>query len=500
MSARPSPTPASGAPSSALLDGKYELIRCLGKGGMGEVWEAEHAKLGRRVAIKFIHAEAAKHADTLQRFQNEARASAKLQSRFIVQVIDDGVDRDGRPYIVMEKLLGESLGDRLERVRALDPEALRLILRDVCRGLTVAHEAGIVHRDLKPDNIFLHRGPDDDHETAKLVDFGIAKITEGAQGPGQSTTQTGSLLGTPLYMSPEQARGAKPIDARTDIWSLGVVVYESLTGDVPFRGSTVGDIAIHICLSEHDAPSARQPGLLPTIDGWMSRALAKDKKYRFPSAAEMFAAFEQVLAGQSIEPPPPTPPSVLHAPVTGESDTLDLGAHHPGTPGARQPASSLPRALKATESGAAAATSDDRPLTLGPVASPRPGLSPARRAFSRGLLVGAGIVAVGLLAAGFNAATRKSEELATASSQGLAGAPKAPPEQASAAPSATTPAAVSAAATPGSATSAVSAAPAASNSGSAARPPGTAPSGRVPGGRPPPGGKKGGAGGDELGY
>jgi serine/threonine-protein kinase len=409
-----------------LLDGKYQLVRCLGQGGMGEVWEAEHAKLGRRVAIKFIHAEAAQNEAVLQRFQNEARASAKLQSRFIVQVIDDGVDQGGRPYIVMEKLSGESLGDRLGRDRTLEVEAVRQILRDVCRGLSVAHEAGIVHRDLKPDNIFLHRGPDDDHETAKLVDFGIAKISEGALGPGQSTTQTGSLLGTPLYMSPEQARGAKPIDARTDIWSLGVVAYECLTGDVPFRGSTVGDIAIHICLSPHEPPSARRPGLPAALDGWVSRALAKDKNYRFSSVTEMFAAFERALAGELIEPPPPGATAPFPDRVTGDANTLDLAPStgRVNSPHPRRPVAPMPQVREARDSEPSGAhtTPDDRPLTLGPVATRGPG--PTRRGAPRGLLAIGAIVAVGVAAVGFSV-THKDEDHPSAtsspSSQGAQG-------------------------------------------------------------------------------
>jgi eukaryotic-like serine/threonine-protein kinase len=282
-------------PSGALLGGKYRLLRCLGKGGMGEVWEAEHAKLERRVAIKFIHAEAAHDVEVLRRFCNEARASAKLQSRFIVQVMDDGVTSDGRPYIVMEKLTGESLGDRLARVGRLEPEQVRGILKDVCRGLGIAHEAGIVHRDLKPDNIFLHRDPDDDSETAKIVDFGVARLSEKDGEASPSLTQTGSLLGTPVYMSPEQTRGAKPIDLRSDLWALGVIAHECLTGELPFDGRALVDLFIQICVEPQAPPSMRRPELPMSIDAWMARALAKDKQQRFMSAAEMFASFERAL-------------------------------------------------------------------------------------------------------------------------------------------------------------------------------------------------------------
>ncbi|MCU0692186.1 MAG: serine/threonine protein kinase, partial [Polyangiaceae bacterium] len=201
---------ADAKPSDELIAGKYKLVRLLGKGGMGSVWEGVHVTLGSRVAVKFIEHELAFNDEARRRFDNEARAAARLQSRYVVSVHDHGVMPDGRPFIVMEFLRGRSLEERLLAEGSIGLREGAIIVAQVCRALGKAHEQGIIHRDLKPENIFLARSPDDDEEVAKVVDFGIAKFTAAAPGLS-SSTQTGTLLGTPFYMSPEQARGLKHI-------------------------------------------------------------------------------------------------------------------------------------------------------------------------------------------------------------------------------------------------------------------------------------------------
>ena len=181
---------------------------------MGSVWEGIHITLGNRVAVKFIETDYAESDEARTRFENEARAAARLQSKYVVHVYDYGVMPDGRPFIVMEYLAGESLDARLERLGKLTLEDTTRIITQVSRALAKAHAAGIVHRDLKPENVFLVNDEEDASDIAKVVDFGIAKFTDTSMGVS-SSTRTGSVLGTPYYMSPEQARGLRPwISAR----------------------------------------------------------------------------------------------------------------------------------------------------------------------------------------------------------------------------------------------------------------------------------------------
>ncbi len=189
---------------------------------MGAVWEGTHASLGSRVAVKFIDAEYAESPEARSRFENEARAAARLRSKHVVEVYDHGVSEDGRPFIVMEFLDGEPLDKRLDRVGRLSPKETAHVVLQVCRGLTKAHAAGIVHRDLKPENVFLVWDDEEGTDIAKVVDFGIAKFQDASLG-SSSATRTGSVLGTPHYMSPEQARGLRSVDSRSDLWSVAVI-------------------------------------------------------------------------------------------------------------------------------------------------------------------------------------------------------------------------------------------------------------------------------------
>ncbi len=271
--------------TDSLVAGRYQLTRMIGRGGMGSVWEGVHTSLGTRVAVKFIDGELAQAPEARQRFQNEARAAARLQSRYVVQIHDHGVMDDGRPFIVMEYLDGEPLDSRLTRVGRLSlPETAR-ILGQVARGLAKAHELNIVHRDLKPENIFMERSSDGDEEIAKIVDFGIAKITD--TGPGMSSsTRTGSVIGTPFYMSPEQVRGLKTVDHRTDVWAFGVVAYQCLTGQHAFMGESTGDLLVKICTVPTPTPSLMFQGIPQAFDAWLARSLAKEPEQRFASVSE----------------------------------------------------------------------------------------------------------------------------------------------------------------------------------------------------------------------
>jgi serine/threonine protein kinase len=290
----PQPTPPKG-----LVAGKYEVLRLIGRGGMGSVWEGRHVTLGTRVAIKFIDSEYAESKEARARFDTEARAAAALQSKHAIQIHDHGVTDDERPYMVMELLTGEPLDDRIERQRRISLQETARILGQVCRALQRAHEAGIIHRDLKPENIFLVRSPDDDDEIAKVLDFGIAKIK---QLPGEgltSSTKTGAVLGTPYYMAPEQARGLRSIDYRADLWSLGVIAYKCVTGVLPFEGESVGDLLVKICTAPAPIPSLTAPGLPQAFDVWFARTMEREPGARFGSAAELAEALA-VAAGISV--------------------------------------------------------------------------------------------------------------------------------------------------------------------------------------------------------
>ena len=228
------------SPGDVVL-GKYRVERVLGVGGMGCVVAAQHTTLDQLVAIKFLLAKAAKNPQNVQRFTREAQAAARIRSDHVAKVSDIGALPDGSPYMVMEYLEGEDLADRLTRGGALGvPQAVHFVLQ-ACEALAEAHRAGIVHRDLKPANLFVTQLPAGG-QRIKVLDFGISKI-EVEPGKGDNLTKTSTLMGSPLYRSPEQMMSAKDADARADIWALGVILYELVAGSPPFLGATLPEIA-----------------------------------------------------------------------------------------------------------------------------------------------------------------------------------------------------------------------------------------------------------------
>lgn len=287
----------------AVIAGKYRLTSLLGKGAMGEVWRAEHTTLGASVAIKLIDVELLgpgnlNNSDVVQRFFREAKAAAALRSPHVVQILDHGYD--GRiPYIAMEMLEGETLEQRLDRIRVVPPLMTATIITHIARAIGKAHEAGIVHRDLKPGNVFLVRN--DDEEIAKVLDFGIAKIAPGALGAeGGLATRTGSVVGTPCYMSPEQALGNKSIDHRADLWSLGVIAFECICGVRPFDSEALGELIVQICARPLPIPSqfvASSGVPLPDgFDAWFAKACAREPHERFQSARELAESLRFLLS------------------------------------------------------------------------------------------------------------------------------------------------------------------------------------------------------------
>jgi tRNA A-37 threonylcarbamoyl transferase component Bud32 len=268
--------------------GNYKITAKLGEGGMGVVYLAEHPVIGRKVAMKAIHPELSRNDEVVSRFITEAKSVNQIGHEHIVDISDFGKTPDGEFYFVMEYLQGEAMADRLKRVLKTPlPQALN-ITAQVADALGASHQHGIVHRDLKPENIYLvPRGANKDF--VKVLDFGLAKLTQGEEKLSHKT-RTGSVMGTPYYMSPEQCEGKISIDQRADIYSLGVILFEMLTGKVPFGGEGYGEIIVkHITTPP---PSARSiaPELPPAIDLILYRALAKDRAHRFPSMAEFQAA------------------------------------------------------------------------------------------------------------------------------------------------------------------------------------------------------------------
>jgi serine/threonine-protein kinase len=284
---------------------------------MGSVWVARHLQLDCSVAVKFMDPELTSHGPARLRFEREAKAAAQLRTPHVVQVYDHGVDDDDTPYIVMELLDGEDLGARLKRRHRLTLPATSAILDQLAKGLQRAHAAGIVHRDLKPANVFLVKGEDGD--LVKILDFGIAKAVTASIT--DEATRTGQLLGSPHYMSPEQAKGAKAIDHRSDLWSLGVILYRSITGQRPFAGEAVGELIVAICTAPVPAPSQLVPHLPPAVDGFFDRALARDPALRFQSARAMAAAFA-VIAADATDTDWPRPEAMSSSAV--ELSTAEL--------------------------------------------------------------------------------------------------------------------------------------------------------------------------------
>ena len=279
----------------AVLAGKYTLERKLGQGGMGAVWRAQHLQLRSPVAIKVIDEQIAGSADALARFMREAQSAAALRSPHVVQILDYGTDR-GVPFIAMELLEGESLATRLERVGRLPPAEVARIITEVARAIGKAHELAIVHRDLKPDNIYLVQN--DEAEVTKVLDFGIAKATQGIGVASGSETRTGAILGTPHYMSPEQAEGTRLVDHRTDVWALGVIAFECLLGRRPFDSDALGSLLLAICTRPIPVPSA-WGFTLPGFDAWFARACARELGERFQSARELASELRRIVGAET---------------------------------------------------------------------------------------------------------------------------------------------------------------------------------------------------------
>lgn len=266
------------------LDGRYRIRKRLGSGGRGVVFEAEQLRGGPEVAVKLVLGKAT--PETIARFHREAQVVARLHHPNVCRILDTGTTSDGTPYLVLERLVGETLADRLRRKRRLAPGMAVAMITQVLAALQAAHDAGILHRDVKPQNVFLVEG-NNVVPKVKLLDFGFAKDV--TVNPENQITRPGYACGTPQYMSPEQAR-VEELDPRSDLFSTGIVLYEALTGVHPFAAGSVLEMSMKILREGHDSVLSRRPKVPLSLSHVVDRSLAKDPRDRFESAAEMQAA------------------------------------------------------------------------------------------------------------------------------------------------------------------------------------------------------------------
>jgi eukaryotic-like serine/threonine-protein kinase len=270
-----------------ILGGTYKIVRRVGQGGMGQLYEAVHLRLSGRYAIKLIHSAIANLPDALVRFQREAEVTSRLRHPNIVSVLDFNVMPDGRPFLAMEFLEGVELAVEMERVGAMPLPRVLDIVGQVVSALAVAHGAGIVHRDLKPQNIFLTRIPQEERDIVKVVDFGISKVREASM----KLTQDSSILGTPQYMAPEQALGKiANIDERTDEFSLAAITYELLTGSAAFQGEAVSAVLYQVVHEQPESMRALKPAIPAAVEQVVVRGLSKRREDRFATIRDFHRA------------------------------------------------------------------------------------------------------------------------------------------------------------------------------------------------------------------
>jgi len=343
-----------------VIGGTYVIERLLGEGGMGAVYVAHEERLGRRVAIKVLLSAVADNPEAVARFEREARSAAALQSDHVTRVLSVGQLASGAPYIAMELLEGEDLATLLAKRGALAPLEVVELMLPVCEALTEAHALGIVHRDLKPANIFLARRPTG-ATTVKVLDFGISKSATASASP--TLTKTTAVMGTPMYMSPEQLKEAKSVDGRADVWALGVVMYELLAGGPPFLSDALAELCAFILTMEPEPLVRRRPDLPPALGTIVHRCLEKDPARRFADVRELRAALSAFAASGGvigIGGDPRCPPRV-HEP----SQARDRSA----TP----PREATPRVNASELAGMATAAIAARARAQAPTEAPAPG-------------------------------------------------------------------------------------------------------------------------------
>src|ERR1041384_4170192 len=306
-----------------VLAGKYRVEKVLGFGGVGVVVSAFRGDLEQRVAVKFLSHAAAERPDAAERFRREARAAAKIRSEHVARVLDVGTLDTGLPYMVMEFLEGNDIADELRRLNVLPiTDAVEFVLQAI-EALAEAHAAGVVHRDLKPGNLFLARRADGSRRV-KVLDFGISKAPTGTSVEELSLTKTAALIGSPLYMAPEQMRSAKDVDTRADIWSLGAMLYEMLTGQPPYTGESIPQLCAALLHDEPIPLRQHRPEIPEGLEQAVLRCLMRSEEHRYPTVYDL---------GRALVPFA-MPNSRIHVEraerVLGATDVVMSSAHLPG--------------------------------------------------------------------------------------------------------------------------------------------------------------------------
>ncbi|MFO0607904.1 MAG: protein kinase [Polyangiales bacterium] len=333
------PRPSADSPLvGQVLDRRYRVFGVIARGGMGVVYDAIHVGLARPVAIKTLHARYANDKVALARFQNEAAVVGRFGHRNIVEVHDMGQLEDGSPYLVMERLEGDTVTQRLQQERPMRIETAIDIALAVLNALVVTHNAGILHRDLKPDNVFIART--DEGPLVKVLDFGISKFVTQEMSKS-ALTRNGFVMGTPAYMAPEQATGDANLDARADLYSLGMILYEMLTGRLPYKANTPAALLGEIMRVTPLTPRMHRPEIHADLDALVMRSLHKDREQRFPDAVSMQRALQAVRGpaiamGQAAEaryqqtpsmrPQAPPPNADVHDTDSQQVELFDRGA------------------------------------------------------------------------------------------------------------------------------------------------------------------------------
>lgn len=322
----------------SVIQGKYRITRLIGRGGMGAVYEGENVLIARRVAIKVLHGDLKVQPEAIERFEREAQAAGRIGNDHILEVLDLGDLPNGERFMVMEFLAGESLEDRLDRFTMLSAREAVPLVRQLLLGLGAAHDKGIIHRDLKPENVFILREKAGQQDFVKIIDFGISKFTATTD---LKVTATGAVMGTPYYMSPEQAKGSKQIDTRSDLYAVGVILYRCVTGQVPFKGENFNEVLFNVVLSQAVHPRELAPALEPGFENIIARAMARDPEHRFQSSAEFIAALDAwITDGAIVSLPPPHRTSVAAQsnPSTKTMNSADLGLAPPSSSSGDLPA------------------------------------------------------------------------------------------------------------------------------------------------------------------
>jgi serine/threonine-protein kinase len=459
-----------------ILAGKYRIERLIGSGGMGAVFRAHHEILDRPVAIKCLLPESAARAEAVGRFLNEARAASRIHSEHVATVLDVGTLDTGLAYMVLEYLEGQDVGQLLSERETLSPREAVDIVLEALEAIAQAHALGIVHRDLKPANLFLARRLDGSF-TVKVLDFGISKITAAAS---VDVTSSQATLGSPAYMSPEQVRSSKNVDARSDIWSLGVVLYRALSGRPPFEGENVGAVFAAILESIPRPLSRLRPDVPQRLSDVVARCLERDRERRYRHVAELAVELEPFASRKgrhSVEEVQRTlrVPGASGEHVAARARSIPPTGAFSDTVAAASPTDTPPPAGEGSSPsvGGRMVTASSSPGATGPsveTAAPWSGTGDPKRVRGRTLpvvLVGAALLAIGAIM--LLRFTRHEPSAASATPVVETSAPATPSVRATEAPSATTPTT-----TAGVALDSASVAPSAAPTPTGARPSATA--------------------------